>query len=194
MSGFQKIRSQTEKDVMVRLLSSIDQKSEFTQRGLAKELGIALGLMNQYLKRCVVKGWVRGKQVSPKRILYFITPEGIAEKSNMMKDYLSRSLSFFRDAKTQCEEAFNLCQVVGLSNIALFGPGDLADIAKLVGSSQSFKMTCIDDFKIVQNFDVVIITDTQNPQKTYDDLQKYIPQNQIITLPILKISCSRDVI
>ncbi len=192
MAAFQDTREQTEQKVMVHLLSEIERNPSFTQRGLAGELNIALGLMNQYLKRCVVKGWVRGTQVSPRRILYFITPKGVAEKGNMMKDYLSRSLSFFRDAKTQCEEAFNLCQVVGQSNIALFGPGDLADIAKLVGSSQSFKMTCIDDFKIVQDFDVVIITDTQNPQKTYDDLLKYMPQNQIITLPILKISRSRD--
>ncbi len=188
MSGFQKVKSQTEKEVMMRLLTSIDEKSEFTQRDLAKELGIALGLMNQYLKRCLVKGWVRGKQVSPKRILYFITPEGMAEKSHMMKDYLSRSFSFFRDAKSQCEEAFNLCLVKKYKHIALFGSGDLADIAKLVGSAKNIHVSCIDAIKTVQNYDVVIITDTQTPQKTYDDLRAQLLQSQIITLPLLQIS------
>lgn len=193
MSGFQEFKSQTEKDVMVRLLSSIDEKSEFTQRGLAKELGIALGLMNQYLKRCVVKGWVRGTQISPKRILYFITPEGIAEKGNMMKDYLSRSLSFFKEAKTQCQEAFDLCQEAGHTNIALFGSGDLADIAKLVGSSQKMSITIINDLKMAKNFDTVIITDVHNPQRAFYDLRAHLTQSQIITLPLLQISRRREV-
>lgn len=193
MSGFQEFKSQTEKDVMVRLLTSIDEKSEFTQRGLAKELGIALGLMNQYLKRCVVKGWVRGTQISPKRILYFITPEGIAEKGKMMKDYLSRSLSFFKEAKTQCQEAFDMCTGQGERNIALFGHGDLADIAMLVGSSQNLKITCIDDLKLVKDFDAVIITDTHNPQEAYYNLRAHLTHSQIITLPLLQISRRREV-
>lgn len=192
MPGFQKVKSQTEKDVMVRLLTSIDEKSEFTQRGLAKELGIALGLMNQYLKRCVMKGWVRGMQITPKRMLYFITPDGIAEKGKMMKDYLNRSLSFFKEAKTQCEAAFKLCTEFENPNIALFGSGDLADIAMLVGSSQKLNITCIDDIKNIQHYDICILTDTQNPQQTYFNLCSHLTESRIIILPLLKISRRRE--
>ena len=52
MPTFQNTREQTEQKVMVQLLSEIERNPSFTQRGLAGELGIALGLMNQYLKRC----------------------------------------------------------------------------------------------------------------------------------------------
>ncbi len=74
--------------------------------------------MNQYLKRCVTKGWVRASQISPRRITYFLTPEGFKEKSRMVKDYLARSMTFFRDARAQCEEVFAHCKAQGWSKIA----------------------------------------------------------------------------
>jgi len=110
MPTFQNTREQTEQKVMVQLLSEIERNPSFTQRGLAGELGIALGLMNQYLKRCITKGWVRASQISPRRITYFLTPQGFSEKSLMVTDYLSRSMAFFRDARAQCEEIFEKCE------------------------------------------------------------------------------------
>ncbi|HCU06995.1 MAG TPA: hypothetical protein DIC42_05405 [Holosporales bacterium] len=188
MSGFQKIRSQTEKDVMVRLLTSIDQKSDFTQRGLAKDLGIALGLMNQYLKRCVVKGWVRGTQISPKRMTYFLTPEGFKEKSHMVKDYLARSMNFFKDARTQCGEAFELCKAQGWSKIALVGDGDLADIAKLVATDSAFKIEVVSAQMNLKKYDALIVTDVVNPQGTYDALKHKVDCGRLLTLNLLHIS------
>src|SRR3990167_5444711 len=94
MAAFQDTREQTEKKVMVHLLSEIDRNPSFTQRGLASELGIALGLMNQYLKGCVTKGWLHASQISPRRITYFLTPEGFKEKSNMVTDVLNPQESY----------------------------------------------------------------------------------------------------
>lgn len=125
MAAFQETRQQTEQKVMVHLLTEIEGNPSFTQRGLASELGIALGLMNQYLKRCITKGWVRASQVSPRRITYFLTPEGFKEKSHMVKDYLARSMAFFRDARTQCEILFAECQKKDGKKLALLVPGTL---------------------------------------------------------------------
>ena len=50
MAAFQDTREQTEQKVMVHLLSEIERNPSFTQRSLAGELGIALGLMNQVFK------------------------------------------------------------------------------------------------------------------------------------------------
>src|SRR3989338_10731562 len=93
--AFQQLKDHTEQQVVLRLLSALDKNPETSQRKLASDLGIALGLINTYLKKCVVKGWVRATQVSAKRIGYFLTTDGFAEKSHMVKDYLARSVSFF---------------------------------------------------------------------------------------------------
>lgn len=188
MAAFQDTREETEQKVMVHLLSEIERNPSFTQRGLASELNIALGLMNQYLKRCVTKGWVRASQVSPRRITYFLTPEGFKEKSHIVKDYLARSMTFFRDARAQCEEAFNFFREQGWSKILLVGEGDLADIAKLVasGSNAVIEIGSVEaDFK---KYDAVIITDVMNPQGTYDAIKHQVDYQRLFILNLLHIS------
>ena len=55
-------------DAIIRdLLERIDDSAELNQRDLARELGIALGMTNAYIKRCVKKGWVKVSQVPARR-------------------------------------------------------------------------------------------------------------------------------
>jgi len=189
MAAFQDTREHTEQKVMVHLLTEIERNPSFTQRGLASELGIALGLMNQYLKGCVTKGWIRASQVSPRRIAYFLTPEGFKEKSHMVTSYLARSLTFFRDARTQCDALFKECQRKGWQKIAFVGEGDLADIACLVAQGAGLDVLVIhreaDNLKV---FDAVLITDVVNPQATYDFLKDKVTFDRLLILDLLHIS------
>ena len=85
------------------LLERIDDSAEINQRALAKELGIALGMTNAYLKRCVKKGWVKINQVPARRYRYYLTPKGFAEKTRLTAEYFTDSLTFFsRDVRSQC--------------------------------------------------------------------------------------------
>lgn len=188
MAAFQDTREQTEQKVMVHLLSEIERNPSFTQRGLAGELNIALGLMNQYLKRCLTKGWIRASQLSPRRITYFLTPEGFKEKSHMVKDYLARSMTFFRDARAQCEEVLEHCKMQGWSKIALVGDGDLADIAKLVVSDSTFSIDVVSVKVDLKKYDAVIVTDVMNPQGTYDAIKHKVDRHRLLTLNLLHIS------
>ena len=188
MAAFQDTREQTEQRVMVHLLTEIERNPSFTQRGLASELGIALGLMNQYLRSSVTKGWIRASQLSPRRITYFLTPEGFKEKSHMVKDYLARSMTFFRDARAQCEEIFTECTARGWTKIGLVGSGDLADIATLVAQATNIETKTISPNGNFKNYDAVLVTDVINPQETYDALKKNIDSHQILTLRLLHIS------
>ena len=187
MAAFQKMREQTEQQVMLHLLSAIERNPSFTQRYLAGNLNIALGLMNHYLKRCVIKGWIRASQISPRRITYFLTPEGFREKSHMVKDYLARSMTFFRDAKAQCEQALALCQINGWLKIALVGQGDLSDIAQLVAGS-NFAMSIVSIHDDLSRYDAIMITDVMNPQDTYDAIKHKVEHSRLLILDLLHIS------
>ena len=116
MPVFEETKKHAEQEKLLQLMSRIETNPDISQRALASELGIALGLMNTYLKRCVKKGWVRASQVSPRRLTYFLTPEGFLEKSRMVANYLSRSMTLFRDARSQCESTFDICRQNGLSS------------------------------------------------------------------------------
>ncbi len=189
MASFQENREQTEQRMLVQLLSEIERNPACTQRGLASELGIALGLMNHYLRRCITKGWVRVSHVSPRRITYFLTPEGFREKSQMVTGYLSRSLEFFRDARQQCEALFAQSQALGWKHLALIGAGDLADIAKLVAQGTGVQVSVVESAAAdLSIYDAVIITNITDPQHTYDQVVARFDREHVLTPGILHIS------
>ena len=176
--------------MLLNLLSTLGENPEVSQRRLAGDLGVALGLVNAYLKRCVVKGWIRAREVSPQRISYFLTPEGFSEKSRMVADYLSRSLHFFRDAKHQCDSVFAVCIKNGWKNVALVGEGDLRDIAVLVANSIGVHVMSVESVGTfdISDFDAVLITDVICPQESYDFLKNIVPKERLLVLELLHIS------
>jgi len=103
-----------------------------TQRSVARDLGIALGLVNAYLKRCLNKGLIKIGQVPPHRYAYYLTPRGMSEKSRLTATYLMDSFAFFRQAQAQCNELFQELAARGQRRLVLIGSGDLAEIARLV--------------------------------------------------------------
>ena len=60
--------------IMLGLLDAVEQERAHSQRHLASELGIALGLVNAYLKRCMNKGLVKVREAPARRYAYYLTP------------------------------------------------------------------------------------------------------------------------
>ena len=46
-------------EILLELLNVVHENSDLTQRSMANQLGIALGLANTYLKRCIRKGYIK---------------------------------------------------------------------------------------------------------------------------------------
>src|SRR6202048_5194342 len=131
--------------VVLSVLTSIERDSAITQRKLARELGIALGLANAYLRRCVRKGLVKMRQVPINRYAYYLTPQGLAEKSRLTAEYLAVSFDFFRRARNDCAPLFQQCEARGWQTVALYGAGDLAEIAILSAGETAVEVLCVID-------------------------------------------------
>jgi len=125
-------RDNGEDEIVLGVLDVVERDPAVTQRSVARELGIALGLANAYLKRCIRKGLIKVSQVPRRRYAYYLTPQGFAEKSRLTASYLAHSFSFFRKARAQCGELFAAAAARGHRRLALAGTGDLAEIATLV--------------------------------------------------------------
>jgi DNA-binding MarR family transcriptional regulator len=131
--------------IVVRLLSAIERDSALTQRRLSQELGIALGLANTYLKRCVRKGLVKMGQVPMRRYAYYLTPKGFAEKSRLTAEYLTVSLDFFRRARRECTALLSYAHDRTWTRVALYGAGDLAEVAVLSASEAGLEIVAVVD-------------------------------------------------
>jgi DNA-binding MarR family transcriptional regulator len=164
--------------IMLGLLSSVERDGGQSQRRLASELGIALGLVNAYLRRCVKKGLVKVTHAPAHRYMYYLTPIGFAEKSRLTVEYLSVSFGFFRQAKAECAAVFGAAAERGYSRVALAGISDLAEIAMICALNTGVKVTAVVDGKstlshfvgvpvassfeaIAGDCDAVLVTDLQ---------------------------------
>lgn len=172
--------------ITLELLSLIEADDKVTQRDLAKRLGVALGLANTYLKRCVRTGLIKVQQAPTKRYSYYMTPKGFSEKSRLTAEFLKQSFNFFRVSRQQLGEIFKTIGSRPNIRIALIGKSDLAEVAILNAAESGCALTVIVDpaaAKTTSSFmqiplrpaldasqpvDIAIITDMSNPQVAYD--------------------------
>lgn len=192
-----------ETEITLGVLEAVEENSAVTQRSVASELGIALGLTNAYLKRCIKKGLIKVNQIPPNRYAYYLTPKGFAEKSRLTAEYLSSSFTFFRRARTQCEGILDECEAKGWNRIALVGDGDFAEIAtlcarefdlSLVGvlgdaasSSGRAGLPVVANLKDLGEIDAVVITDLSDPQSAFERVRGRLPDPRVLAPDMLRI-------
>ncbi len=193
-----------EESLTLEILEAIEARSDVTQRHLARSTGIALGLTNSYLKRCVRKGLIKIHQAPANRYLYYLTPKGFTEKSRLTARYLSISFAFYRKAGDSCRDAFQRCEKRGWKRVVLCGVSDLAEIASLRALEHDIEIAGIYDPKhaqerflgrevvaaldVCEQFDVCLLTDLSNPQATYADIVDQVSMERILVPEILGVT------
>ncbi len=203
MATHQSSREMLERELTLRLLNGVGQREPVSQRSLAVRLGIALGLTNAYLKRCVRKGWIKIQAAPARRYRYYLTPKGFAEKSKLTAEYLAASFDFFRGARTECLDLLHRCERDGRCRVALVGTGELAEIVTLAALGGAVELTAIlapgcDEARIaglpvaqdiagLGAFDALVLTDTRTPQATYDALRRVVGEERILVPPLLNV-------
>ncbi len=113
------------------LLSEISGDQQLSQRELAKRLGIALGLVNSYLKNLVAKGFVRVNNFPKNRYAYLLTPKGFAEKSRLAYQHLSYFSGLYTVARQDYLKLFRSLAAQGIRGVAFCGIDEVAEIAYL---------------------------------------------------------------
>src|SRR5438132_5621153 len=114
----------------LRLLEAVHQDSRVTQRNLASQLGIALGLANIYLKRMIHKGYIKCVNVQPNRISYLITPRGIAEKARLTYEFMDYPLHLYGEVRQHLRGVLQECAAAH-RRVAIYGLGEAAELAYL---------------------------------------------------------------
>jgi DNA-binding MarR family transcriptional regulator len=190
--------------IVLGLLESVERDGAASQRRLAAELGIALGLVNAYLKRCVKKGLVKVAHAPARRYAYYLTPQGFAEKSRLTIEYLSSSFSFFRQARADCARTLAGAQENGWSRIALAGISDLAEIAVICAVESGIAIVAVVDAEapsatfmgapVVRSFDAiadkadaVIVTDLRAARETFAAAAAQVGRERVLSPSLLGV-------
>lgn len=203
MAGQSKSRDLQDAQIVLGLLESVERDGAQSQRRLATELGIALGLVNAYLKRCIKKGFVKVSTVPSHRYAYYLTPQGFAEKSRLTVEYISYSFSFFRQAKSDCATLFEAARERGLTRIALAGVSDLAEIAAICAVESTVKIAAVVDAEsgrasfvgipvvpsfeaIGEDVDGVVVTDLRTTAETITAALGHFESDRVLVPSLLR--------
>jgi len=136
------VDSESQRDL--QLLQALEEQSTITQRTLASRLGIALGLTNLYLKRLIRKGYVKCVTVAPNRLVYLVTPQGLAIKARLTYEFMKYSLDFYRDVRRHLGHSLS-AGVNGRKRIAVYGTGDVAELVFLLVKDMGLDLVAVFD-------------------------------------------------
>ncbi len=138
-------------EISLRLLDELTKEPLITQRALSARLGIALGLVNAYVKRLYKKGYIKVKTLPKKRIKYIITPKGFTEKARLTYNYMHRSLNYFKEVRSKIENTYTSMMSSGVKNVLLWGDGEIAELCYISTRGLPLKIVGIVADKRIEN-------------------------------------------
>ncbi len=171
----------------LQILDELSGNDSLTQRDLSSNLGIALGLVNSYIKNLVAKGYITIKTIPSKRYAYYLTPKGFTEKTRLTYHLLQDYTRIYREARVNFKVLFRDLENKGAQKIAFAGADEVAEIAyitlqetglKLVGvldekkAGEKFFGIAIKPLKDVAalDYDIIVVTSYLNRRTIYQEL------------------------
>lgn len=114
------------------VLDEISKNNEITQRDLSKKLGMAVGLVNSYIKNLANKGYITVSSIPRRRYLYYLTPKGFIEQTRLTYHHLQNFTNLYRVARRDFRTLFNTVKDnIMIKKIAFCGIDEVAEIAYL---------------------------------------------------------------
>jgi DNA-binding MarR family transcriptional regulator len=187
----------------LRLLEEIEQNHAPSQRYLAKQLNVSLGLVNSFIRRLAQKGYFKITTIPKNRVKYILTPEGAAQKTKLTYEYIHYSYQFYKDARRKIRHIFQDLVKEGVRTVIFYGIGHFAEIAYISLQETPMEMVAmVDDFKKGERFmgfnvdsprrinflvyDRIIVTAISSRVVIHDKLHAQgVPADKIVTIDIL---------
>ena len=137
----------------LHLLEEIEKNHSPSQRQLARQLDISLGLVNSFIKRLSLKGYFKVTHIPKNRVRYILTTKGAAEKSRLTYEYIKLSYVFFKDARKKIQKLLKRLESKGAKRVIFFGATEMAEIAYLSLYDTNLELAAVlDDLNIGKRF------------------------------------------
>lgn len=138
-------RSDQETYRTFQLMTELEQDDSLSQRELAGRLGIAVGLVNSYLKNLAAKGFLRVKNYPRNRYAYLLTPKGLAEKSRLAYQHLHYFNNLYTVVRQDYLQLFRSLHGRGSDAVIFCGVDEVTEIAYLSLQEAGLTLDCVVD-------------------------------------------------
>ena len=190
----------------LQLLEELDRNPITSQRELSHKFNIALGVTNACLRRMARNGWIRIRDLNPRKIGYYLTPKGMLEKARLTFNLVSFRVQHYSELKKIIANRLLEMQRDGRQRIVFYGVSDEMEVAYITLQGVNLKLVGIveDDEKLKSQFifgfelepvsrvqelkpDGILITSLSENEKKKETLKKIFGSNSIY----IKDICSR---
>ena len=141
---------------------------KLTQRKIAENTGLSLGLTNLILKRLTKTGYIKISQLTPRKMHYIMTRKGITEKARKSYRYIEKTIRELTTIKDCVQRLLISEYQLGSRKIGVIGDNELTEIIK--SSPQNIEGIEIvwfgNDFSIDDVKGVDLVIDCQYNPKT----------------------------
>lgn len=117
------------------ILKAIENNASVSQRRLSSQMKLNVASVNFAMKRLIKKGFVRMVGVNPRRIKYYVTPEGLIEKTQLAYRFFGRNFHFYKEVGNDIEARIVKAINGSETRIAIYGAGELSEITYMVVSA-----------------------------------------------------------
>jgi DNA-binding MarR family transcriptional regulator len=124
-------------------LLEIKDNPSLSQRSLAHKLNISLGLTNAILQNLIHRGWVKAQKMTGRKILYLITPQGIARATNLVYDRFRETQNYYQYTKELLTSYLTDLYNKGKRRAVIYGTNQLAEITYLSLLDSPIKLNSI---------------------------------------------------
>ncbi len=194
----------SEKRSSLQILTELSANDSLTQRDLSSSLGIALGLVNSYVRNLVTKGFITVKAIPRRRYAYYLTPKGFAEKTRLGYDLLQDYTRIYREARSNLKRLFAELSSGGVKRVVFAGADEVAEIAYLTLLETDIELSGVIDEEMagkkffgrgikpsaaIDNmaYDCVVVTSYLKREKIYKKLisSKVRKENIKVIFPVI---------
>ena len=127
----------------LRLLEELERNPIISQRELSHKFNIALGVTNACLRRMARKGWIRIRGLSHRKIGYYLTPIGFAEKTKLTLHMISYTVQHYSELKKMISERLLEMERDGFHRIVFYGISDEMEVAYITLQGVNLKLVGI---------------------------------------------------
>ena len=168
------------------ILKTIENNASVSQRKLSSQMELNVASVNFALKRLIQKGFVKMVGANPRRIKYYITPEGLIEKTQLAYKFFSRDIHFYKEIRNDIETRIIKAADGTETSIAIYGAGELSEITYMVVSKMSWNFLgfFLEDSRITN--EKIFGYEIRKTQATQE-------QSSMFVAAYRRISCGHDV-
>jgi len=161
-----------EQDRDLILLEQIAKSPDATQATLATLLGVAVGTINWHLKRLVAKGYVKVRHAERRKLLYIVTPEGVALRAHLTLDYIQNSFRLYRLVRQRMVDQLAEVRKAGFHQVRMEGEGDVAEVCRLTCLEQNIEVVESGDVPWLKICDLKVLVEWKDGQPVSKDEER----------------------